>query len=350
VKRTPFGVMPDGSPVELFTFRNAGGTEVAATNYGGIIVSLLVRDRTGVPGDVVLGFDSLDEYLDHSPYFGAIVGRYANRIRGGRFTLDGAAVQLATNNGPNHLHGGIRGFDKVVWQAQPLATPEGSGIALFHVSPAGDEGYPGRLELRVRYLLSEADELVVDFEATSDAPTPVNLTQHSYFNLAGAGRGDILGHELTLQADRFTPVDEALIPTGALAPVAETPLDFRARTSIGARIDAGHPQLRFGGGYDHNYVVRRTGPGLVPAARVEEPDSGRSLEVRTTEPGLQLYTGNSLGALAGKQGSRYGRRSGLCLETQHFPDSPNQPAFPDTILRPGRRYRSRTVFAFGVTG
>lgn len=347
--RSPFGVTPDGTPVELFTLQNPQGSQVAATNYGGIIVSLRVRDRSGALDDVVLGFDSLDDYLSRSPYFGAIVGRYANRIARGQFTLDGRTFQLAVNNGPNHLHGGMTGFDKVVWTAEPFRNERGEGLALRHTSPAGDEGYPGTLSAQVRYLLTGDDELVVDYQAGTDAPTPINLTQHSYFNLAGAGQGNILAHELELAAEEFTPVDATLIPTGELVSVAATPFDFRAALPIGARIDALDAQLGFGRGYDHNFVLRRGGPGLVQAARVREPATGRTLAVFTTEPGLQLYTGNALdGTIVGKDGRAYGPRAGFCLETQHFPDSPNQPGFPATILRPGEVFRSRTVFAFGV--
>ncbi|HEX7025187.1 MAG TPA: aldose epimerase family protein [Gemmatimonadales bacterium] len=347
LERSPFGAMPDGTPVELFTFRNAQGTGLRAMTYGAAIVSLSVPDRDGSPADVVLGFDSLSGYLSHSSYFGAIVGRYANRIRNGRFTLDGRTHRLALNDGPNHLHGGIRGFDKVVWRAEPFRSDRGQGLLLRHSSPDGDEGYPGTLTVEVRYLLTDADELVVDYEAATDAPTPVNLTQHCFFNLAG--KGDILGHQLMLAADAFTPVGATLIPTGEIAPVADTPLDFRTPVAIGARIASADPQLRHAGGYDHNFVLRRIGPGPVHAARVVEPTTGRTLDVSTTEPGLRFYSGNFLdGTLTGKGGRRYGPRAGFCLETQHFPDSPNQPRFPSTILRPGERYRSRTVFAFGI--
>lgn len=319
--------------------------------YGGIIVSLSVPDRGGDLGDIVLGFDSLAGYLKHSPYFGAIVGRYANRIGKGRFTLDGKTYGLAINDGPHHLHGGIKGFDKVVWQAEPTRNDRGMGLALHHTSPDGDQGYPGTLTVEVRYLLTDGDELVVDYEATTDAPTPVNLTQHSYFNLTGAGcgLGDILGHELMIAADSFTPVDATLIPTGVFAPVAGTPLDFRTPIAIGARIGDLDPQLEYAGGYDHNFVLRSKGPGPIHAARVVEPTTGRTLDVSTTEPGLHLFSGNFQGGtITGKGGHPYGHRSGFCLETQHYPDSPNQPRFPSTILRPGERYRSRTVFAFGV--
>lgn len=351
--RAPFGRTPDGQAVEVFTL-NASGLEVRAVTYGGIILSLATPDREGRLADIVLGYDSLEGYVRASPYFGAIVGRYANRIARGRFTLDGTSYRLATNNGPHHLHGGTRGFDKMVWGAEPVEHAGGVGVAFTHTSPAGDEGYPGTLSARVTYTLTDRHELIVDYHATTDQATPVNLTQHSYFNLAGqgAGRRDVLDHELTIFADRFTPVDATLIPTGALAPVEGTPFDFRTETPIGARIAGDDPQLRHGGGYDHNFVLN--GPpsgapgGLAHAARVREPTSGRTLDVFTTEPGLQFYSGNFLdGSITGKGGSVYGRRAGFCLETQHFPDSPNQRAFPSAILRPGTAYRSRTTFVFG---
>ena len=349
MSRTPFGASPDGTPIELFTLRNAQGTQLSAINYGGTIVSLLVRDRAGALDDVVLGFDSLSGYLAHPAYFGAIVGRYANRIRQGRFTLDGKTYRLARNDGSHHLHGGTKGFDKVVWKAEPFRNEQGEGLALSHTSPEGDEGYPGTLMVRVEYLLTEDDELVVDYEAVTDAPTPINLTQHSYFNLAGAGNGDILSHELRIDAEWFTPVDSTLIPTGEIAPVAKTPFDFVAPRTIGARIDEQEEQLVHAGGYDHNFVLKGGGPGPAHAARVVEPNSGRTLDVFTTEPGLQLFSGNFKGApMSGKGAQAYGPRSGFCLETQHYPDSPNQPGFPSTILRPGEQYRSRTVFKFGT--
>ena len=349
MKHAPFGALPDGTAVDLFSFQNARGTRIAVTTYGGSIVSLWVRDRTGALDDVVLGFDSLDGYLEHSAYFGAIIGRSANRISQGRFTLDGKTYQLATNLGPHHLHGGFRGFDKARWQAEPFRNERGIGLALRHSSPDGDQGYPGMLSVEVGYLLTDEDELVVDYEATADAPTPVNLTQHSYFNLAGAGRGDILSHELMIEADAFTPVGSGMIPTGEIAAVAGTPLDFRAPLPIGARIGSAKPELERAGGYDHNFVLRRDGPGLVHAARAREPATGRTLDVFTTEPGVQFYSGNGLeSTIMGKDNRAYGRHSGFCLETQHYPDSPNHPEFPSTILRPGEVYRSRTVFGFGV--
>jgi len=349
VSRASFGTMPDQTPVEVFTLTNAHGLEVRAITYGGIITSIRTPDRAGRLDDIVLGFDRLDDYRERSPYFGAIIGRYGNRIARGRFTLGGHAYTLATNDGPNHLHGGLKGFDKAVWHAEPFEKGGDAGVVFTHVSPAGDEGYPGRLNVRVTYTLTAHDELVIDYEATTDRPTPVNLTNHSYFNLAGGGR-DVLGHELAIDADRFTPIDATLIPTGELAPVAGTPFDFRTPMAIGARIDQPNDQLANGKGYDHNWVLNRTGAGLQHAARVVEPTTGRTLDVATTEPGIQFYSGNFLdGTLKGTNGHVYGRRFGFCLETQHFPDSPNHANFPSTILRPGQTYRSKTVFTFGVT-
>lgn len=323
--------------------------------YGGAIVSIRTRDRAGNLGDIVPGFDTLAGYLTHSSYFGAIVGRYANRIGNGRFFLDGTRYQLSTNDGPHHLHGGARGFDKAVWQAEATSEGPGSGVALRLVSPDGDEGYPGTLTVQAQYRLSDGNEWSVEFEATTDAPTPLNLTQHTYFNLAGggprAGRGDILDHQLEIGADSFTPVDSTLIPTGEILPVAGTPFDFRALTAIGRRIGDRDRQLEYAGGYDHNFVLRPGGPEPVHAARVIEPLTGRTLDVFTTEPGLHFYSGNFIEeTVAGRGGEAYRRRSGFCLEAQRFPDSPNQPGFPSTILRPGERYRSRTVFRFGIEG
>ncbi len=343
MKRTPFGNTADGTPVDFFTFENARGTECSVMSYGATIVSLQVRDRAGKLGDVVLGCDSLAGYFSQPAYLGSLIGRCANRITGGRFILDGRTCTLARNQGQDHLHGGLRGFDKVVWAAEPF---EG-GVVLRHSSPDGDEGYPGRLDVQVRYTLSDQDELEVEYRAETTAATPVNLTQHSYFNLAGSG--DVLGHELQLDADYFTPVGANLIPTGTVEPVAGTPFDFRTPHRIGARIASADQQLQYAGGYDHNFVIRRVDSGLAHAARVTEPNSGRTLDVFTTEPGIQLYTGNFLdGSIVGKDGQRYGRRAGFCLETQHYPDSPNRPEFPSIILRPDRQYRSRTVFRFGV--
>jgi len=349
VSVAPFGRLPDGRAVRLFTFVNANGIEVRAIDYGGIILSLRVPDREGALGDIVLGYDSLGGYLAETPYFGAIIGRYGNRIAGGQFTLDGVRYVLATNNGPSHLHGGLLGFDKVMWSAEPFEHPDGVGVVFTYTSADGEEGYPGTLTARVTYTLTDRNELIFDYHATTDKATPVNLTQHTYFNLAGDGSGDILGHELTVHASHYTPVDATLIPTGVIAPVAGTPFDFKSAATIGARIGEDNEQLRFGGGYDHNFVLDREEPGLLHAARVYDPTTGRVMEVFTTEPGLQFYSGNFLdGSTTGKAGHVYRHRTGFCLETQHYPDSPNEPAFPSTILRPGEEYESRTVYAFGV--
>jgi len=350
IARDTFGTMPDGTTIEAFTLTNAHGITLRAITYGGIITSLQTPDRNGQPGDIVLGFDAIDGYLKDPPYFGAIIGRYGNRIAKGRFTLDGQTYTLATNNGENHLHGGIKGFDKIVWDAAPFENERGVGVIFRHTSPDGDEGYPGALTVEVTYTLTPDDELVVDYHATTDKATPVNLTQHSYFNLAGDGAGDILGHVLQIDASHYTPVDAGLIPTGEIAPVEGTPFDFRTPTAIGARIGDDNEQLKLGGGYDHNFVLDRASDGLVHAARVVEPTSGRTLDVSTTEPAIQFYSGNFLdGTITGKGGHVYNHRNGFCLETQHYPDSPNQPEFPSTILRPGDDYRSQTVFKFGVT-
>ena len=344
VKREAYGTV-DGRAIEQFTLTNKSGIEVRAINYGGIITSIKTPDRAGVMGDIVLGFDSLDGYLGRHPFFGAIVGRYGNRIAKGRFTIDKQEYKLATNNGPNHLHGGIKGFDKRVWDAAIL--PGQNGVSFTYTSADGEEGYPGKLVVEVVYRLNDNDELTVEYLARSDKATHVNLTQHSYFNLAG--EGDILGHELTIDADRYTPVDATLIPTGELATVEGTPFDFRKPTAIGARIDQPDPQLKNGGGYDHNWVLNGAAGSLRRAARVVEPKTGRTLEVATTEPGMQFYTGNFLdGKLKGK-GRSYERRSGFCLETQHFPDTPNQPNFPTTLVKAGQQYSSKTVFTFGVS-
>ena len=353
----PFGMTHRGEAVSLYTLKNAHGMQAKVLDYGGIIVSLRVPDRNGRLDDVVLGFDSLGDYERGSPYFGAIIGRYGNRIARGRFTLDGRTYTLATNNGPNHLHGGVRGFDKVIWSVTPFQRSDSVGLVMNYTSPDGEEGYPGTLRATVTYTLTDKNEFIFDYQATTDRPTPVNLTQHSYFNLAGDGKGDILGHVVTLNADRFTPVDSTLIPTGEMKSVAGTPFDFRTSTAIGARIDRNDEQLRYGRGYDHNFVLNKGGRGgkggiegdVTLAAHVYEPTTGRVMEISTTEPGLQFYSGNFLDStLRGKQGVVYGHRSGFAMETQHFPDSPNKPAFPSTILRPGEEYRSRTIYRFGV--
>jgi aldose 1-epimerase len=345
----PFGQTPDGKRVELYTLTNSRGMQVRAISYGAIIQAIRVPDRSGRVADVTLGFDSLQGYLTDSPYFGAIVGRYANRIARGRFTLGGHTYRLATNNGPNHLHGGLKGYDKVVWRGESFQRADTVGVKFEHTSPDGDEGYPGTVEVAVTYTLTPGNELIVEYAASADRPTPLNLSQHSYFNLAGEGSGDILKHELTIDAERYTPVDSTLIPTGALASVANTPFDFRRPATIGARIEKNYRQLKYGEGYDHNFVLNRSGPGLQHAVHVLDPKTGRMLDISTTEPGLQFYSGNFLdGTITGKAGHVYAHRAALVLETQHFPDSPNHPAFPSTILRPGKDYRSRTVFAFGL--
>ena len=347
VSSADFGTTPEGENVRIHTLTNSAGLEVRIITYGGIIVSLRTPDRDGNFDDIVLGFDSLEGYLAKHPYFGTLVGRYANRISNGRFTLDGVEYKLARNNGDNHIHGGIKGFDKVVWRDRLLEDDNGVGIVLEYTSEDGEEGYPGKLDVEVTYTLNENNELVCDYRATTDRATPINLTQHSYFNLAGQGTGNVMRHILELNAAAFTPNDAELIPTGEIRPVEGTPFDFRTEMPIGARINSQYEQIQVGGGYDHNFVVNQTGEGPSLAARVREPMSGRVMEVYTTEPGVQLYTGNFLdGTLTGKGGRVYERRSGFCLETQHYPDSPNRPEFPSTILRPGETYESRTVFKF----
>jgi len=349
VTKASFGRLPDGTNVDGYTITNSRGTTLHVITYGGIITSLRTADRAGAIEDIVLGFDSLAGYLKDSPYFGAIVGRYANRIAKGRFTLEGKTYQLPVNNGQNSLHGGTRGLDKVVWDAQQFEHPHSAGVVLTHVSPDGDQGYPGRLSLRVTYTLDDENRLTIDYHATTDKATPINISQHSYFNLTGGAKRDILAHVLQLTASRYTPVDSTLIPTGELPSVAGTPFDFRKSTAIGARIGEPNEQLKIAGGYDHNFVLDRKGAGQARAAHVVEPTSGRTLDVTTDQPGVQFYSGNFLdGTITGKGGRVYGHRFGFCLETQHFPDSPNHPSFPSTILRPGHAFNSRTVFTFGV--
>jgi len=346
VTRAPFGRLPDGTVIDGYTIRNARGVTMHVITYGGIITALRVPDRAGKLDDIVLGFDSLPGYLKDPPYFGAIVGRYANRIAKGRFALDGKTYQLPVNNGPNSLHGGTRGLDKVVWDAKPFEHDKSAGVVLTHVSPDGDQGYPGTLRLRVTYTLNDADELAVEYHATTDKATPINLSQHSYFNLTGAER-DVLGHVVQIQASRYTPVDTTLIPTGDLPSVAGTPFDFRTPTAIGARITVSNEQLKIAGGYDHNWVL--DGKGMRHVARVVEPTTGRTIDIATDQPGVQFYSGNFLdGTTTGKGGRVYGHRFGFCMETQHFPDSPNHASFPSTILHPGKAFESRTVFTFGV--
>jgi aldose 1-epimerase len=342
----PWGSV-NGHRVELFTLENKNGVEARITTYGGIIVSLKVPDRSGALGDVALGFDKLDDYVKRNPFFGAITGRYANRIAKGQFTLDGKQYHLAINNGPNSLHGGKSGFDKKVWRAKRITTSSAVGLELSYTSPDGEEGYPGTLACTVTYLLTNDNELRIDYAATTDKATVLNLTNHSYFNLAGEGSGTILDHDITIRADNFTPTDDNLIPTGAIAPVAGTPLDFATPKRIGARIDEkDFLPLKQGIGYDHNFILP-PGKGLRLAAKVHDPKSGRIMEVRTTEPAVQFYTSNHMHKMpACKNGHTYDFRSAFCLETQHYPDSPNHANFPSTVLRPGAKFQSTTVYKF----
>ncbi len=348
VKKEAFGTIPGGQTVDLYTLTNSDGIEIRVITYGGIITSIKTPDKNGKPGDIALGFDSLAGYLDKNPFFGALVGRYGNRIAKARFSLDGKEYKLAANNGPNALHGGLKGFDKVIWQAEPFTKEGACGLVLKYTSADGEEGYPGTLHVTVTYTLDDKNEFTIHYHATTDKATPINLTNHTYFNLAGEGSGSILGEELTLNADHFTPVDSTLIPTGKIASVQGTPFDFTKPYTIGARINDKDEQLEFGGGYDHNFVVNRKGPGLVMAARAYDPVSGRVLEVDSTEPGFQIYTGNFLDGVHGKHGHVYNKRDAFCVETQHYPDSPNQPNFPSTILRPGHTYESTTVWKFSA--
>jgi aldose 1-epimerase len=342
VKKETFGKLSDGTAIEIYTLTNRNGLKARLMTYGAILVSLVLPDRNGKMDDCVLGYDQFEGYLKNTPYFGAIVGRYGNRIAKGQFVLNGVAYHLAKNNGENHLHGGIKAFDKVVWAAQPLKETQTVGVKLSYLSKDGEEGYPGNLACTIIYTLTNDNELVISYEATTDKATPVNLTHHSYFNFTG-GRKDILDHILMLNADRYTPVDKGLIPTGVLAPVKGTPMDFTTPQAIGLRI------AKVEGGYDHNYVLNGGGGTMALAARVVEPDSGRMMEISTTEPAIQFYSGNFLdGTIAGKSGKAYQKHDGFCLETQHFPDSPNRPNFPSTILNPGQKYRSQTIHKFSA--
>ncbi len=367
VEKKPWGRTSDGTVVDSYTLTNAHGLRVKIMTYGATITAVEVPDRGGRLANVTLSLESLDDYLKGHPCFGSTIGRYANRIARGRFRLDGVEYRLATNNGPNHLHGGLRGFDKVVWRAEPVQRPGFAGVAFSYRSADGEEGYPGTLLAQVTYALTDQNELRMDYSATTDKPTLVNLTNHAYWNLAGAGSGDVLGQELMINADRYLPVDEGLIPTGELRPVAGTPMDFTRPMTIGSRIQAA------GGGYDHCYVLNRKAGGVVRssafrreeppeggitnasdrhqpalAARAVEPESGRTMEVYTTEPGVQLYTANGLDGSLRAFGAAYGKHAGFCLETQHFPDSPNRLEFPSTVLRPGETYRHLTIHRFGV--
>jgi aldose 1-epimerase len=346
----PFGTLPDGRAVSIARLTNTNGVEVRIMNYGGIVVSLKTPDRTGKSGDIVLGHDDAAGYVPNANFFGALIGRYGNRIAKGKFTLDGHEYTLPTNNGANSLHGGTTGWNQALWDMESFQGKDGPGVTLTHTSPDGDNGYPGTVKAKVVYTLTDDNQLRIEYSATTDKPTVINLTQHSYFNLSAGASPDILSHQLMLNAAQYTPVDAGLIPTGELASVEHTPFDFRTPTAIGARINDKNEQLTLGKGYDHNFVLTRLQAGdLELAARVVDPASGRTLEVLTTEPGIQFYSGNFLdGTVTGKGGGKYQLRSGFCLETQHFPDSPNHKNFPSTVLRPGETYSTTTVWRFGA--
>ncbi len=350
LSKREFGKLADGTTVDIYTLRNRNGVQVEITNYGGAVVSIKTPDRRGQMADIVLGYSDLSGYVADTSYFGALIGRYANRIAQGKFTLNGVEYQLAQNNGVNHLHGGVRGFNKVVWYAIELNLRDGVLLQLAYVSKDKEEGYPGNLSVIATYMLTDANDLRIVYTATTEKETVVNLTHHSYFNLAGAGAGDVLNHQLKINANGFTPVDETLIPTGELKTVKGTPFDFSRATAIGSRINKADEQLIRGKGYDHNFVLNKKGHELSLAASVYEPSSGRAMEMWTTEPGMQLYTGNFLDKVHGKAGKIYNYRGGFCLEAQHFPDSPNKPSFPSTVLKPGQRYTQTTVYKFMVRG
>ncbi len=342
IEKQAFGKTADGKDVDLYTLTNANGLKTQITNYGGIVTTLYVPDRDGKLDDIVLGYETLDEYIANSPYFGALVGRCGNRIGKGKFTLDGVDYTLATNDGENHLHGGVKGFDKVVWDAEPLETPDGPALKLTYLSADGEEGYPGNLKSTAIYTLTNDNELKVEYEAETDKATVLNLTHHGYFNLAGHGSGDILGHELMLTADNYTPVDEGLIPTGEIRAVKDTPMDFTAPMAVGARIE------KVEGGYDHNYVLNNSDGSLALAASVYEPKTGRLMQISTTEPAIQFYSGNFLDGSNKGKGALYNKHNGFCLETQHYPDSPNKPEFPSIVLKPGEKYTHLTVHKFSA--
>lgn len=353
VAAKPFGQTADGKAVTLFTLKNAGGMTLEIMNYGCIVTRLTAPDRDGKMADVVLGYNTLAEYIKDSPYFGAIVGRYGNRIAHGKFTLDGKEYTLFCNNSPGDipcaLHGGKAGFDKVVWDAEPFTEKGVQGVKMHYLSKDGEEGYPGNLDVTIWHRLTDNNEYRLDYELKSDKATPANVTHHGYFNLRGEGNGDILGHQLTILADKTTPVDKGLIPTGALKPVAGTPFDFTTPHAIGERVNADDEQMKFGGGYDHNWVLNNQAGTLAKAVEVFEPDSGREMVIETTEPGVQFYCGNFLdGKNVGKSGKPYQFRTGFCLETQHYPDSPNHPEFPSTIIKPGQTYTSTTIHRFST--
>jgi aldose 1-epimerase len=344
ITKSNFGKLPDGTSVEQYTLINASGAFCKIITYGGIITEFFVPDKNGKLGDVVVGFDNLEQYLGSHPYFGAITGRFANRIAKGKFALDGKTYSLAINNGPNALHGGLKGFDKVVWKATPSESKDAATLKLDYTSVDGEEGFPGTLKVTVTYTFTDKSELRIDYEAATDKATPINLTNHSYFNLAGSG--DVFGYELTLTAGNYTPTDDTLIPTGEIKSVKGTPFDFTTPKLIGKEINQLFAQPHKG--YDHNFVLDSQSKKLTLAARVVEPKSGRVMEVLTEEPGVQLYTANFLGETRGK-GKVYGQYGALCLETQHYPDSVNHPNFPSTILRPGEKYRTSTVYRFAVS-
>jgi len=348
MEKKVFGTTADGKTAELYTLKNKNGMQVSITNFGATVVSIMVPDKAGKVADVALGYDDLAGYELNKNYLGVLVGRYGNRIAHGKFSIDGTEYTLAKNNGDNSLHGGIKGFNKALWKAKDVSKGGEAAVEMKYVSKDGEEGYPGNLSVTVIYTLTNKNELKIDYSATTDKKTVVNLTNHTYFNLAGQGNGDILKQELMIDADTFTPVDAGLIPTGELKKVEDTPFDFRKPTAIGARIDAGDEQIKLGGGYDHNFVVnRKAATGLSLAAQVSDPASGRTMEVWTTEPGVQFYTGNFLdGSFKGKGGITYQKRTAFCLETQHFPDSPNHPSFPTTLLKPGEKYHTTTVYKF----
>lgn len=349
LKKQLWGTLDSGETAHLYTLRNTSGVEARITDFGGRLVSLHTPDRDGQFGDIVLGFDDLAGYLGKNPYFGALIGRYANRIANGSFTLEGTRYTLARNNGENALHGGIRGFDKVLWGSREISGDDGSSLELSYLSIDGEEGYPGNLQVTVRYTLTGTNELRVDYSAETDKITVLNLTNHSYFDLSGEGSGQIVDAIVFINADRFTPVNSHLIPTGEFRPVAATPFDFQKPARVGARINERNEQLGYGDGYDHNFVLRASSSVPALAARATDPKSGRVLEVFTTQPGMQFYTGNHLdGSVTGKGGRVYGSRSGMCFETQHFPDSPNQPEFPSSELKPGQTYRATTAFHFAT--
>jgi len=349
VTESPFGTLPDGTAVSLYTFKNTQGTEMKVTNYGGIIVSLKTADKAGVFEDVVLGYDSLAGYIKAPSFFGALVGRYGNRIAKGQFTLDGKKYTLAKNNGENHLHGGLKGFDKVVWAATPSSSAEGASLKLTYLSKDMEEGYPGNLQVEVNYTLTNENELKIDYSATTDKKTVINLTNHSYFNLSGNTKRDILDHVLTISASKFLPVDKGLIPTGELKNVAGTPFDFTSPTVVGDRIDSDDSQIKIGGGYDHCWVFDKPASALELGATLYDSTSGRFMEMYTTEPGTQFYSGNFLnGTVTGKFNTEYNKRYALCLETQHFPDSPNRPDFPSVVLSPGEVYKTQTTYKFST--